>query len=38
MDNVVTRFIRYAKIYTESDYHAPADAAPSTQVALTKKI
>lgn len=31
MDNVVTRFIRYAKIYTESDYHAPADAAPSTQ-------
>lgn len=31
MDNVVDRLIRYAKIYTESDYHAPADAAPSTR-------
>ena len=31
MDNVVDRLIRYAKIYTESDYHAPVDAAPSTR-------
>lgn len=31
MDNVVDRLIRYAKICTESDSHAPADAVPSTK-------
>ena len=30
MDTVVNRLIRYAKVFSESDYHAPAGALPST--------
>ena len=31
MDTVVSRLIRYAKVYSESDYHANKDTTPSTQ-------
>ena len=30
MDTVVDRLIRYAKVYSESDYHAGRSATPST--------
>lgn len=30
MDTVVNRLIRYAKVFSESDYHAPAGVIPST--------
>ena len=31
MDTVVDRLIRYAKVYSESDYHAGRAVTPSTQ-------
>lgn len=31
MDTVVDRLIRYAKVYSESDYHADRSTTPSTQ-------
>lgn len=31
MDTVVNRLIRYAKVYSESDYHADRSTTPSTQ-------
>ena len=30
MDTVVDRLIRYAKVYSESDYHAGRTVTPST--------
>lgn len=30
MDNVVARLMRYAKVWSESDYHANRGTTPST--------
>ena len=37
MDTVVDRLIRYAKVYSESDYHAGRTVTPSTCLLYTSR-